>query len=631
MPNITCTITRAGRTDSYGTPLTAGQALTAPLDFVRSLVSAGFASVADPSLLFDGGYGGDATSPADTGITATQVAAASEVAKLPTTPGTAGALVGGSYTGGATPWTRLAGPNELRTGNWSPSPELTTPSVAWAYTTAASAANGASMWRREGGSIRIDGSVVVGNTGNPNFAQLRNFAASQIAGAATVGTTFALLVYCHRLGGNAKIVLRMGSSSSNYITYTWAQLSGMLVEGWNVLLASTSEPISTGGAVGGQQDYQTGGVTKNGWQVGAGTYAFGTDVGYMAIEMQGIVANTTHWIEGLYIGGRDKARLTIGFDIQGSGLDGAVSIMRKYGLVGYAATPTGNGTPANPQYLWSAADVARLQSLYSSGWEVVGHSVSHNSFGTIVDDGVLAMEYESCREQIRAIGCYSGADLYTSPNNSYSNRTVAVGARAGIKWMRHGINAPMLQSRGVCGLANPLVQGSTTIANGDGQVSQAAEIARRLGYIDLLILYGAAGHIYSHAIVAGASTSNDTNVDVFDGVMAGIAARVSAGLLDVVLPSTFLREGNTPNIDTILAPPNRLPITAGASPYDLINTGYRPLRFAISGGAVTSIAYSRDATNFDATGATAGQFDVAPGDRLRITHTVAPTIVQYSI
>jgi hypothetical protein len=572
-------------------------------------------------------FSGDASG----GLTSSQVALTSEVAKQPGIPGTAVALSGDGYTGGATPWTRLAGPNELRTGNWSPSPELTTPSVAWAYTTAASASAGPCMFRREGASIRIDGSVVVGNTGAPNFCTLRNFAAAQMTGAQTLNTTFALVVYCHRLGGNGKVLLRMGSSSSNYVVYLWAQTAGMLVEGWNVLLASTAEVISTGSATNGQQDFQTGGVTKNGWTVGAGTYAFGTDVGYMAIEIQQITSNSTWWVEGLYYGGKDKPRLTIGFDIQGSGLDQAVTTMRQYGLVGYAATPTANGAPANPQYLWSSTDVARLQALYAAGWEVIGHSVSHNSFGTLTDDGMLAAEYEGCREQIRAIGCYSGADLYTSPNNSYSNRTIAVGARCGIRWMRHGINAPLLLSRGLVGLANPLVQGAITIANGDSQPNAAAEIARRLAFIDLMIQYGASGHIYTHSIIAGASTSTDTNATVFDGIMAGIAARVAAGTLSVVLPSAFLRESNTPNIDAVLAAPNRLPITAGASPFDLINTGYKPLRFAISGGTVSAISYSRDGTTFDAVGALAGQFDVNPGDRLRITYTVAPTIVQYSI
>ena len=92
----------------------------------------------------------------------------------------------------------------------------------------------------------------------------------------------------------------------------------------------------------------------------------------------------------------------------------------------------------------------------------------------------------------------------------------------------------------------------------------------------------------------------------------------------------MLREGNAPAQEVLLMNPNRIALTAGASPFDLVNTGYKPLRFVISGGTVSSITYSRDGSTFDGTGLTAGSFEVAPGDRLRITYTVAPTIIQYS-
>jgi lysophospholipase L1-like esterase len=51
---ITCTIIKAGRNSEYGQPLTVGSSYTGDADFVVSLVAAGFASLADPTVLYAG-------------------------------------------------------------------------------------------------------------------------------------------------------------------------------------------------------------------------------------------------------------------------------------------------------------------------------------------------------------------------------------------------------------------------------------------------------------------------------------------------------------------------------------------------------------------------------------------------
>ncbi len=543
---------------------------------------------------------------------------------LPFDPGRS---ISGACVGGSSPWTRLWGPNELRQSPWGGSGEFTTPSTAFKYVTAASGSNGPAMFRREGASIWIDGGIVTANTGNPTYGNLNNFSPG-IAAGLLANTTIALLVYVHRLGPTQTVKIRLGASSSDYVVFSWNAANGQLQEGWNVLLASTNstvEPIGTGAATAGQLSFQSGTSINNGWTRGAGTtFDFTQAIGYAAIETTHITARTSLWIEGVYYGGRDKAQVTIGFDIQTSGLDLAYQTMAKYGLLGYVAAPSGNAAPANPQFLWNSGDAARMQQLYAAGWDIVQHSVSHNSFGGYSDDGMLLAEYEACRAQVKAIGCGGeGADFYTSPNNSVSNRTIALAARAGLRWMRHGVNAPMVMSRGLVGYGNPMLHGAFTMSN-------QTDAARTLAYVDMLIAYGCTGHLYTHSIITGASNSSDTNVTVFDAICAGIAARIAAGTLEVVTPSRMLREGNPPAPEVLLSNPNRLALTPAASPFDLINTTYKPLRFVISGGTVSSITYSRDGSTFDSTGLTAGSFEVAPGDRLRITYTVAPTIIQYS-
>jgi hypothetical protein len=531
------------------------------------------------------------------------------------------ASVSSAFVGGSSAWVRLAGPNDFNSAAWSQSAELTTPSAAWSYTTAASAANGPCMSRREGAAIKIDGSVVLANTGAPTFGNIRNFNSIAAAGG-LANKTIAILIYAHRPASNGKIVLRVGLNSTNWVQYAFSVGSNMLIEGYNMLLCSTASAIGT--QVNGLQDFQSSGVTTVEWAVGAGTFDFSMAVNYMAVSFENLNARTYYWLEGIYTGGKDKPKLTIGFDISNvAGLTTAKGVMDTYGLTGYAAIPTANGSPSTPAYLLSASDVAYLQQLYTAGWDIIQHTVSHNSLGNLTDDGVLVNEFEGCRTQIIAMGTPAGADLFATPNNSISNRVVAIMKRLGMKWSRQGINAPMLLPRGLIGTVNPLMQGAFAFSN-------QSDTTRTLAFIDLLIQHGASGHIYSHAIVAGASDSLNTNVTVFDAICAGIRSRVNAGQIDVVTPTKFIRDSAPANLAAIFSLPNRLSLTAGASPFDLINTGYSAARYVISGGVVSSIQFSKDGTNFD-TLPTAGTFDLSPGDRLRITYTAAPTIIQYGI
>lgn len=64
-------------------------------------------------------------------------------------------------------------------------------------------------------------------------------------------------------------------------------------------------------------------------------------------------------------------------------------------------------------------------------------------------------------------------------------------------------------------------------------------------------------------------------------------------------------------------------VTVGASPYTY-SAAVKGTLF-ISGGTVSLVQISRDGTNYYATGAIAGPFPVNASDRLKITHTGAPT------
>jgi len=70
-------------------------------------------------------------------------------------------------------------------------------------------------------------------------------------------------------------------------------------------------------------------------------------------------------------------------------------------------------------------------------------------------------------------------------------------------------------------------------------------------------------------------------------------------------------------------------ISVNGSPFTFQNTDTFPIEVLVSVGTVTTIEFSRDGVTFDLIGLLAGQFRLNPGDRLRVTYVVIPTMVYY--
>lgn len=71
-------------------------------------------------------------------------------------------------------------------------------------------------------------------------------------------------------------------------------------------------------------------------------------------------------------------------------------------------------------------------------------------------------------------------------------------------------------------------------------------------------------------------------------------------------------------------PQTEVALTVGASPFT-----YQALikgQVIISGGTVSAIAISRDGVTFYSTGEITGTFQLCAGDRVRVTHTGAPSM-----
>lgn len=73
----------------------------------------------------------------------------------------------------------------------------------------------------------------------------------------------------------------------------------------------------------------------------------------------------------------------------------------------------------------------------------------------------------------------------------------------------------------------------------------------------------------------------------------------------------------------------RTSISVTASPFTFTNIENCPVIVFIAVGTVTAIDFTRDGVVFDSCGLVAGQVSLNPNDKVRVTYTIAPTMVYY--
>lgn len=69
-------------------------------------------------------------------------------------------------------------------------------------------------------------------------------------------------------------------------------------------------------------------------------------------------------------------------------------------------------------------------------------------------------------------------------------------------------------------------------------------------------------------------------------------------------------------------------ITATASPYTYQNTSGAAEDIMVTGGTVTAVDFSRDGATWYSTGLVVVTVRLSPGDKIKITYTLAPTITK---
>jgi hypothetical protein len=516
-------------------------------------------------------------------------------------------------------WARLFGPNEF---------------VAWSkgteYTPALSLTN--SIFRREGASLPID---------SANMTQTyTNISKSGLSVDMRSGGVIGVLFYLERPNSNTQIKVFFGTSYNNAKVVTFDCASGLVAEGWNFCVIHTAEydgstyfPYKQTGfgwnaMISGVNTSNTNGSLAN--PVTDGHDFTQTLVSYVRVEVNNFkgINNPTVYLEGIYFAGAERPKLTLGFDILTSNLGIYIMpLMAKYGFKGYVAAATANANPATPQNLVTDSLESTIGTLRQRGWDVLPHSASHNSLGSMTDSQRIVAEYLQSREQLSALGVNTAVNFFATPNGSWSNRTAFELSRIGAVVQRQTSG-----QRNICtslvGLANPY---NVSAMSGAGTTLQANK-----DFVDALIKYACSGHWLTHS-VRGSLTGDpdgdgtnwptpvlDTYVYTFEQFLIYVRQKVDAGLLDVVTPSEWLRQVYVPGLYTAAQMQPRRAITPGASPWTYANTGYLPQRLDVVGGTVSLIEYSNDAATYDAV---TGSQVVMPGDMVRVTYSVAPSVV----
>jgi lysophospholipase L1-like esterase len=161
---------------------------------------------------------------------------------------------------------------------------------------------------------------------------------------------------------------------------------------------------------------------------------------------------------------------------------------------------------------------------------------------------------------------------------------------------------------------SPAAYGSVAI----GDAAAAAYTAVIKQVCDMLYGDGLNVHFANTAAYDPVTTTTQVQADNIHPSATGATAL--AGALQSGLNIRTIRQRREYKTPTF-AP------TVGASPYTYTNNTPQDVDAFVTGGTTTVIAFSRDGTNFTTLGTTTpGQMQLSPGDAVRVTYAVAPTV-----
>lgn len=196
----------------------------------------------------------------------------------------------------------------------------------------------------------------------------------------------------------------------------------------------------------------------------------------------------------------------------------AQPLFDSYGWKGYLAYPynvaDNNGSTVTVQTaldaLPTAGAEAEIAAAYSRGWDIINHSLTHAALGTYSTEAPIAWQMDQSRGMWLARDYVRGSEFYASPASSTSRLSEKVIKSLGFKIQRHarrtntqvtpwGIDNPHhVGAFGWGSNASPTV--AVTTGGVNSSVSGNQQFSKIKRAIDVIVAYGATGHIFWHGI-----------------------------------------------------------------------------------------------------------------------------------
>lgn len=318
------------------------------------------------------------------------------------------------------------------------------------------------------------------------------------------------------LAGTLQIDISTTTGGSNAMYAGWN--SNQIKEGWNFLKFVQRNPAAyvTGSGV---VEYHPFGTVVSSFGTGADTDIVNGTVNRLRINWSNM-ADATLYFDSLWTDFDVTPQICLGNDAGINLVEIALPIFQQYGWVGYAAFPfnvvdsgTANFTQ-QPDLM--GYDPSRLQTLYSAGWDVINHTLTHASLGTYTSEAAIVAQMRQSQAWLAEYGFVRGMEFYASPQSSSSRLSDTVIRQLGFKLQRHARGANVAVTP--FGIPNPdhigsIDMGGTTSSGVSAVTGGAAssvmgwQIASRLiRMLDVCEAYGDTLHAFWHGI----TTSGDT-------------------------------------------------------------------------------------------------------------------------
>lgn len=200
----------------------------------------------------------------------------------------------------------------------------------------------------------------------------------------------------------------------------------------------------------------------------------------------------------------------------------ALPIMKSYGLRGtsYVITSKIDTT--------TYMTMEQLKELDREGWCIGAHTHTHQQL-SLLTDSQISEEYKTCQNILRRNGFIRGSLFLAAPGGAWS------------------LSAHNIASN-VFAMARPYISTGADYDNYPGYAGNNLRLhnflsilntdsaATLTGKVDDLILHGQMQHITFHGFDPAAPTTYTCTPTIFDAFCAYVAAKVAAGVLDVITP-----------------------------------------------------------------------------------------------